>query len=499
MDRIREALRLQESGHKQREIHRITGIARSSLQEYFRTAKKHQLTCLQAKSLSDVDLRSVFGKKTPGRNRKEAQDPNFKLISTELQSRKGVTLELLWQEWVAATGGGYSYSTLCRRYRDWCTESKVTMRHEYYGGEKLITDFAGEGLRYRLADRTTKSVQVFVAVLAASNRIYCEALESQKITPWIGAHTRAFEFFGGTTEAVIIDNLKSGVTKADRYEPELTRAFDEWAAHYGVTAMPTRAGKPRDKGKVEKAVQDVERWVLAPLRNVEFISVGAINNAMRSKLARLNSRRMQDYGCSRDELFERVDKPALRALPAIRFEIFEWKYCRVNLDYHVELDKHWYSVPFQLLRAEVQVKASERIVEIFHNNQKVASHARGTMAHRHTTDPSHMPAHHAAVKDALKPEGFCTWGKTVGPQTELLVAAFLAAPRYREQSYRSLLGVRRLADKYGNVALEKAAASANRYQIVSQRYIKKLLESSSLPEKNKPLVHKNVRGPGYYN
>jgi transposase len=229
----------------------------------------------------------------------------------------------LWQEWVESTGGGYSYSTLCRRYKDWGKQHRVTLRHEYRGGEKLITDFAGEGLRYRLGDGTTKAVQIFVAVLGASSRIYCEALDSQRIMPWIGAHTRAFEFFGGVTDAVIIDNLKSGVTKVDRYEPELTRAVEEWAAHYGVTAMPTRAGKPRDKGKVEKAVQDVERWVLAPLRHVDFSSLAAINQAMRVRLAALNAPQMQDYECSRDELFEKFDKPALRKLPAVPFEIAE--------------------------------------------------------------------------------------------------------------------------------------------------------------------------------
>lgn len=499
MDRVREALRLKESGHAQREIHRITGIARSSLQEYLRTAREHGLTSERAREMSDSALRELFGKKTPGRHRSEAEDPDFEAVHRELKARKGTTLELLWQEWVAATGGGYSYSTFCRRYERWAKEKTVTLRHEYQGGEKLMTDFAGEGLRYRLPDGTTKPVQIFVAVMAASNRLYCEATESQKTIPWVGAHTRALEYFGGVPDAIIIDNLKAGVTRADRYEPDVSRAFEEWAAHYGTTPMPTRARKPRDKGKVEKAVQDAERWIIAPLRHMVFSSIGEINSAIQQRLAQLNARVMQDYGVSRDELFTQLDKGNLKPLPSIPFEAAEWKRVRVNLDYHIEVERHWYSVPYNLAREEVAVKVSERLVEVFYDNVKVASHPKSHLPYRHTTLGNHLPPHHAAVKQGLSPEGFRAWGKSVGPHTEQLIEAFLAAPRYREQSYRSLLGVRRLADKYGINALERAAETANRHRIVSQRFIRKILEAQSPQEREKThLLHGNIRGADYY-
>lgn len=497
MGRVREMLRLKEAGHTQREIHRLVGVARSTIQEYLWAAAQHELTYERAKALKDDELQALFCKRTPGRSRREVSEPDYSRIHSEYLSRKGVTLVLLWQEWVAASGGGYSYSTFSRRYREWARTRSVTLRHEYRGGEKLFTDYAGETLSYFDDAGVEHRVEVFVAVLAASNRIFAEATSNQKEESWIASHTRALSFYGGVPEAVVPDNLKSAVTKADRYEPLLSKAYEEWAAHYGTTILPARVRKPRDKGKVEKAVQDVERWVLAPLRHVRFLSIGEINAAIAKLLTELNSRPMQSYdGASRDELFTRIDKAALRPLPNTPYVYAHWKIARVSLDYHIQLEQHYYSVPYRFVRAEVSVRVTEHIVEIFHNNERIAAHARSAAKFRYSTLPEHMPPEHKAVR-SWTAESFSEWAASIGPETKALTSAFLAAGRHQEQGFRSILGLKRLAEKFSEAALEEAVKVANARRIVSQRFVRILLESRAAP-KDAPLVHPNVRGGEYF-
>lgn len=283
MEHIREILRLNESGYAQREIHRATGVARSTVQEYLRTAKQHGLSYSRAAALKDSELRELLKKKTPGRSRVEVTEPDYGKVHSEYFSRKGVALELLWTEWVAASGGGYSYSTFNRRYREWAKIKSVTLRHEYQGGEKLFVDYAGEKLSYWI-DNVEHAAEIFVGALAASNKIFCEATDSQSLPNWLGSHNRMLNFYGGVPGAIVPDNLKSAVEKACRYEPLLCRAYEEWAKHHGTAIIPTRVQKPKDKGKVEKAVQDVERWVLAPLRHVCFESLLELNAAISKRL-----------------------------------------------------------------------------------------------------------------------------------------------------------------------------------------------------------------------
>lgn len=497
MERVREILRLKEAGYAQREIHRWVGVARSTIQEYLRTAQQHELSYERAKALKDDELQALLRKKTPGRSRREVSEPDYSQIHLEYLSRKGVTLELLWQEWIAAGGGGYSYSTFNRRYREWAHTRSVTLRHEYHGGEKLFTDYAGETLRYRDEVGVEQRSEIFVAVLAASNRIFAEATKDQKEQSWIASHSRALAFYGGVPEAIVPDNLKSAVSKADRYEPVLAKAYEEWAAHYETTVIPARVRKPRDKGKVEKAVQDVERWILAPLRHVQFRSIAEINSAIAERLAMLNARPMQSYdGASRDELFSRIDKPALRPLPDKPFVYAHWKIARVSLDYHIQLEHHYYSVPYRFARKEVQLRVTEKIVEIFHNNERIASHLRSSVKFRYSTISEHMPPEHRAVR-SWTADSFMQWAAGVGPETAALTNAFLAAGRHREQGFRSILGLKRLGEKFGTAALEEAATVANARRIVSQRFVRLFLESRASASAM-PLVHTNVRGGGYY-
>ncbi len=380
MDRVRQILRLKELGFNQRAIHRATGIARSSVQEYLRVAELHELSHEKAASLGDDELKSLLCKKTPGRIRKDATAaPDFTAVHQELTSRKGVTLELLWKEWNESAGGGYSYSTFCRRYHEHAQKHSVVMRSDYEPGEKLLSDYAGETLSYWDFQGNQFKVEIFVATLGFSNRIYAEATESQKLAHWVNSHIRAFSYFGGVTAAIVIDNLKSGVTKCHRYEPDINRTFEEFGAHYSTTIFPVRSAKPRDKAKVEKAVQEVERQLLAPLRHVRFSSIEEINTALSPLLEALNSRTMKDYGISRNELFEKAEKTALKPLPALQFVVADWKRARVGIDYHIQIEYHYYSVPYYHIKKEVLIKSTEKLIEVFLNNERIASHVRSSI------------------------------------------------------------------------------------------------------------------------
>jgi len=501
MDRVREVLRLSEQGLTQREIHRQTGIARSCIQGYLQLFELTGIRLSEAVELSDQELREKLKKKVPGRHRAEVKDPDFANLHQDYKSRKGVTRKLLWQEWVEAVGSGYDYSTFCRRYNEWARSQQVVLRNEYRGGEKLLSDYAGERLSWWDDNGAEHPVEIFVSVLGASNFIYAEASPSQKVIHWVSSHIRAFTAIGGVPQAVVIDNLKSGVIRSCRYEPELNKTFEEFAAHFGTTVLATRAAKPRDKAKVEKAVQDVERWVLAPLRHVRFASITEINLAIDTLLEALNAKVMQDYKVSRRELYERLDKPLLRPLPMYAFVPSTWKLARVGLDYHIQIEQHWYSVPYTLVREEVWVRISEGLVEVFHDNVKVASHYRSLVKYRFSTDPAHMPSAHRAVR-SWTADNFQKWAHGVGPETSNLVETVLTAAAHQELGFRTILGFQRLEKKFGSQKLEAAAKVANERRVPTQRFLKAVLErqadspASEPPEA--PLVHDNVRGEKFY-
>lgn len=500
MDRVRELLRLKEQGYNQREMHRATGIARSCIQRYLGVAEVSQLTYQEAKELSDEALRERLQKKIPGRQRAEVTEPEFSQIHQELLSRKGVTLELLWQEWGQSAPQIYSYSTFCRRYREWAKTQRVTLRWEYEPGEKAFADYAGETLCYWDGEGRKCRVEIFVSTLAASNLIYCEASLDQSVLSWCNSNVRALEYFSGCPKLLVIDNLRSGISRSCRYEPELNRVFAEFGEHYALAIMPTRVACPRDKAKVEEAVQLVERWVLAPLRKQHFTSLSQMNSAVGELLEALNSREMRQYGCSRRELFERREKTCLRPLPERRFSPCQWKRARVHLDYHVEFQKHWYSVPYYLAKKDVLLRISESIVEIFYNNERVASHVRSSKEHRYSTFPAHLAPQHLAVK-SRSAENFLSWASSVGEATKDLVQRMLDEARHPEQAYRSILGLQRLSKTFTPSRLERAAVKANLAHNTSQRFVRTLIEEElrvAPALESEPLTHKNIRGSSYF-
>jgi transposase len=375
-------------------IAQSVGIGRTAVAEYVRRAAVIGITWPIPVELDDAALeRKLFA--PAGYNLPRSKPlPDFGRVHTELR-RRGVTLALLWEEYRAAHPDGYGYSRFCDLYGEWRRGVTATMRQTHAAGDKLFVDFAGDTIPiFDAIGGETRQAKIFVAVMGASNYTYAEACASEALPDWIGAHVNALAFLGGVPKAIVCDNLKAGVTAANRYEPGINRTYQDLAAHYGTTIMPTRPRRPRDKAKVEGAVLIVERWVLARLRNQRFFSLIELNAAVRMLVDELNTRLMRKLGASRREFFESIDQPALMALPAEPYQYAEWRRARVAPDYHVEVRGHFYSVPSRLIRQLVEVRITQATIEVFHRGVRVASHARSAVPRRHTTIPEHMPSAH---------------------------------------------------------------------------------------------------------
>ncbi|MCY7417224.1 MAG: IS21 family transposase, partial [Chloroflexi bacterium] len=415
-------------------------------------------------------------------------------------------LQLLHMEFKESHPDGYQYTQSCRHYRAWQRHVDVVMRQEHRAGEKLFVDFAGQTIP--IVDPDTGEIteaQLFVAVLGASSYTYAEALPSQGLPHWISAHVHAFSFYGGCTAIVVPDNLRSGVTRAHRYEPEINRTYEEMAAHYGCAVIPARPRKPRDKAKAEAGVLVVSRWVLAALRHRRSFSLAEANEAIRERLEWLNARPFRKLpGSSRLSLFIELDRPALRPLPAQPYEFATWKTATVNIDYHVEVDHHWYSVPHQLVGQVCDIRVTAGIVEVLHRRRRVASHRRSGKQRQFTTDAAHMPEAHRRHAE-WTPGRIAAWAEKTGPSTAGLVTAIMASRPHPEQGFRSCLGIMRLGRRHGDERLEAAAARALAIGAHSYRSVESILKSGldgqPLPG-SEPVTsigdHANVRGAGYY-
>ena len=501
MVKFREIIRLHESGYNQTQIATSCNVARSTVQDYIRRADAKHISYEQLQQLSDTEAQALLGKHQS--QRLSTEPLNFEPVDAELSS-KGITLALLWQEGLDRGDWTLSYGQFCRRYNQWKQRHNLSMRQIHKAGEKVFVDYCG--MTVPIWDPIMEqhiNAQIFVACLGASSYIFAEATESQASPHWLGSHQRALAFFGGVPKCIVPDNLKSGVTGACRYEPDLNRSYQELAEHYGVAIIPARVKKPRDKAKVEKAVQDVERWVLAPLRHEHFASLSTLNAAIAIQLKALNERTMKSYGMSRRQRFEQIDQPALSALPQYPFIVSQWKQASVAPDYHIAVERHYYSVPYWFVKRKVDVKITEKLIEIFFDNRRIATHERSQVPYRHTTLPAHMPPEHWAYKHQSK-ERFLAWGSTIGPDTVIQLEAVFNRKAHDEQAFRSIQGIQALATKYGPQRLEKAAQRANFYKLVGYRRLKSILQTNSeqLPQTppviSKPIHHDNLRGQAYY-
>ena len=367
-----------------------------------------------------------------------------------------MTLLLLWEEYRAQHVDGYGYSRFCDLYRDWLKTVSATMRQSHAAGEKLFVDWAGDTVPvFDAVTGLERRAHIFVAVLGASNYTYAEARWSEALLDWIGAHVNALAAIGGVPGAVVCDNLKAGVTATCRYEPGINRTYQDLATHYDTAILPTRPRKPRDKAKVEVGVLIIERYVLARLRKTRFFSLAELNVAMREIVTDLNTRVMRKLGVSRVELLQKIERPALKALPSEPYQYAEWKKCRVAPDYHVEVDHHYYSVPSRLIREQVEARMTDATIEIFHRGTRIASHVRSHLQNRHTTIQQHMPSAHRRYAE-WTPSRMMRHAASIGPGTIALVEAIMKAKPHPEQRFRACLGILRLARSYGSARLEAA-------------------------------------------
>ena len=505
MRKIREVLRLHLAcGLSARRIAQSTAIGRTTVGEYLQRFNASGLSWPLPETLSDTELEQRLFPPAPKVPTEQRPVPDWHQVHTELR-RPGVTQFLLWQEYKQAHPAGFQYSWFCDQYRLWRGTIDRSMRQSHLAGEKLFVDCAGQTVE--VTDRRTGEVrqaQIFVAVLGASNYTFAEATWSQQLADWIGSHVRAFDFFGGVSAVIVPDNLKSGVHKAHRYEPDLNPSYAEMARHYGTSVLPARVRKPKDKAKVEGGVLLVERWILAALRNRTFFSLRELNQAIRALLDRLNQRAFKKLPGSRRDHFETIDKPALMPLPTTPYVFAEWKKARVHIDYHVEVDGHYYSVPHTLVKRQLDVRYSTTTVECFHQGQRVASHVRSALKGRHTTVAEHMPKAHREYAQ-WTPQRLIAWAQKTGPATASLIETILRRRKHPQQGFRTCLGILRLSQSYGEERLEAACRRALLIGAYSYKSLDSILRNGLDRQTTDPqqelsldVEHDDIRGAHYY-
>jgi len=504
MRQIREVLRLHlQAGLSYAETGRALKMAKSTVGAVVLMARAAGVDWATAQRLDDAELeRRLYRPPVPRCSHQ--LEPNYAWIHQELK-RPGVTLQLLWEEYARGNRLAYKYTSFCIKYRAWVVSLARSMRQTHVAGEKLFVDYAGQTVPiFDAATGEITPAQIFVAVLGASNYTHACATARQTMDDWLGAVMEAFEFIGGVPLLLVPDQTRALIARPDPYEPQTGRTVEEFATHYGVAVLPARPGRPRDKPKVEAAVLLVERWILARLRNRRFFSLAELNAAIEQLLVELNARSFKKLPGCRRSAFESIDRPALRPLPAARFELARWKRARVNIDYHVEFDGHYYSVPHRLVRTEVELRITSTTLEVIAGNRRLASHVLSSRRGHHTTLPEHMPASHRAHHE-WTPQRLIAWGERIGAATAAVVRWQMDNRPHPEQGYRACLGLQRLAREFTAPRLEAACARALSIAAPTYRSVASILKSgldrqplaAAEPRSALPL-HDNVRGPDYY-
>jgi transposase len=505
MRRIRQVLQLHFGARvSARLIALEVGVGRSTVQDYVARAMGANLGWPLPPDLTDAVLEQrLFPAPTAKPGQRRHPEPDWAALVREMK-RAGVSLMILWEEYQAVHPQGYGYSRFCELYRAFERRLSPTMRQSHAAGHKAFVDYSGK--KVPIVDPLTGEIrmaEIFIGVLGASNLTYAEASWTQTLPDWIGAHVRMFRFYGRVPRLLVPDNLKSGVNKASFYDPEVNRTYGAMAAHYSVGVLPARPRKPKDKAAVEAGVRFAQYYILGRLRNVTFFSLAECNAAIAIAVERMNGREMRRVGVSRRQLFEAVELGAMQDLPKHDYEYAEWRLARVGIDYHVEIAGFYYSVPYALIRVQVDTRATERTIEVFHQGRRVAAHPRRYGGPRHGTDPDHMPSAHRRYAE-WTPERFARQARDVGPNTEALILAVLARRPHPEQGYRTCIGVLRLfrgltADRAEAVSLRAIEVGVLSYDSIASILRHGLDRSGSPPSADgTPLLHANIRGSGYF-
>ena len=506
MRKIRDILRLREVNKlSQDAISRVCGISRSTVRDYLMRLEKAGLTWPLHDDLTEEVLEAMlFTYKTPPKNRPL---PDWKYIHQELK-RKGVTLQLLWQEYQRThLEETYQYSWFVQNYRQWAQQRKIWMPQARKAGEELHVDYAGKTMPIIGAGGVIQEAEIFVAALPASHFTYCQATPSQQLMDWIDCHCQAFKFIAGVPELLVPDNLRAGVTHPHRYEPIPQRTYEEMATHYGCAIMPARVRHPTDKSPVESAVNGVTRWVLAPLRDRTFFSIDELNTAIRPLLAAYNERAFQNLPGSRKTAFERIEQPALKPLPPTHYEYAEWFEQRASGGCFILIYDHRYSVPYQHAHQKITARVTSKTVECFYRERRVACHARQHIDGRHSIQLFHLSEAHRHQADCNE-DKMEAWAKSIGPATHGLIGEILTdSHRHIKQRVRRAVGILRLSKSYGESRLEGACRRANTLGTKAYESILSILKngldrlaviSKASTESGLPSEHEHVRGADYY-
>lgn len=506
MRKIKEILRLKyEAQLTHRQIAKSLNISPGTVSTIVCDARACELSWPLPDNLGDKELEAhIYGNSEIAPKQRRYEPPDWVGIYQSLKQHKGVTKLLLWQEYRQQQGDkAYSYSRFCEHFRHWLKQRSLSMRQVHKAGDKLFVDYAGVTVPITCQEGQVRPAQIFIATLGASNYTYAEATWSQALPDWIGSHVRAFDFLGGVPAVVVPDNLKSAVSKAHRYDPDINPTYHSLAHHYNFAIIPARPRKPKDKAKVEVAVQIVERWILAKLRDEQFFSLNELNQAIQKLLVVLNDKPFQKLPGSRRSQFIQLDKPALKPLPKHRYQYREIKQSKVHVDYHVEVDGHYYSVPYNLAKDTVEVHLGDKSIAIYHQGQRIVTHVRSFNKGRHTTLQEHMPSSHK-VFAKWSPGRFLNWAHKIGPAATQVILEILNKRQHPEQGYRSCLAILMLAKHYTESRLEKACEYAIALNAPYRKHIESILKNGmdKLPtepqHQERKIVHGNIRGQSYY-
>jgi len=503
MRNLREILRLRlQAGLSLRQIKNSQRVSLGAVQKIVSMAESQGLNWSMVGQLDDEQLARRFYPKSDTRTSSAFQLPDWVMVHQELK-RKGVTKHLLWEEYTQAYPNcSYSYPQYCFLYQQWAKKQRRSMRQIHKAGDKLFVDYAGQTVP--IVDGETGEIrhaQIFVAVLGASNYTFCEATWTQSLPDWLGSHARAFAFLGGVPRLIVPDNLKSGVSKPCRYDPDINRNYQQLAAHYGVAIMPARPYKPQDKAKAEVGVQIIERWILARLRHQTFFSLAELNQCIQSLLVGVNNKPFKQLKGSRQLWFESLDRPALQALPKQPYQYTDIKTVKVNVDYHIQYDQHLYSVPHHLVGEKLELHAKDQLIELYFQHQRVTSHARRYLPGT-TTIAEHMPVRHEKHHQ-WSAGRLMNWARDIGDDVLVWVKTQLQKKQHEQQAYRVCLGLLNLSRQYPASRLNNACAIANKNQLYRLKQIKSILNSNQdqlVTESSEqlpllPQAHENIRGP----